>query len=325
MTKFKAAIAGCGAIVFPHTHSLDNLGIEIAAVCDPVAERMEKYNCAKFPGYEAMIDAGGFDVLHVCLPHYLHAPAGIYAMERGFNVLCEKPMALNVAEAETMIKCARDNDVTLGVIFQNRYNPGSQMLKKALESGALGKVKSGYLQVTWFRDEDYYINSGWRGKQSTEGGGVLINQSIHTFDLMNYLMGKQFSNIEASVSNRAHPSIEVEDVAEGVISYDDVKISFYANTIHPYDAPVKLELICEKGRASVSGDTALIEYSDGRKETAKDDDNLPEGVKSYWGQSHFRQIKAFYESLSRGERPEIDGEEAIKTQRIINGIYEAAL
>jgi len=328
MQDFKVAVAGCGAIAPLHVDAIKKLGIEIVAVCDPDEEKAAKYACASYPNYEAMVEAekGRLDVMHICLPHYLHAPAAIYAMERGINVLCEKPMAIHLADAETMIKTASDRKVTLGVIFQNRYNSGSLLIKNALTNGALGKVQSGWLKVTWFRDEKYYTESGWRGKWDTEGGGVLINQSIHTFDLTNYFLGGHPDYVEAAISNRAHPAIEVEDVAEGIIAYGDAKISFYANTIHPYDAPVMIELICEKGRATLEGDTARIEYNDGRVETADpiNDTAMPAGAKSYWGVSHARQIKAFYESLSRGERPEIDGEAAVKTQRLICGIYKSA-
>jgi predicted dehydrogenase len=180
--------------------------------------------------------------------------------------------------------------------------------------------------VTWFRSEAYYTDSKWRGNWATEGGGVLINQSIHTFDLANYLLGGSPDYIEAAIANRAHPYIEVEDVAEGIISYGDVKISFYATTIFPYDAPVELELICENGRASVKGDDALIIYENGEEERPEPISVLsadPE-AKSYWGVGHRWQIKAFYESLNKGEAPEIDGREGIKTQRIICGIYESA-
>ena len=331
MTQFKAAIAGCGAIAPVHTAALKQLGVQLVAVSDPDVSKTIKWRGAvPYPDYEFMIKAGGFDVLHICLPHYLHAPAAIFAMEQGINVLCEKPMATSIADAEQMIKAAEANNVSLGVIFQNRYNPGSQLVKKALDTRALGKILSGWLKVTWHRDEKYYTESTWRGKWETEGGGVLINQSIHTFDLMNYFMGGHPSYIDASIANRAHPSIEVEDVAEGIISYrgqgeDEVKISFYATTIFPYDAPVMLELICENGRATMTGDSAVIEYKNGKTETSAPDDDksLPLGTKSYWGISHTRQIKAFYDALEQHKKPEIDGEEALVTQKLICGIYES--
>ena len=327
---YKSAIAGCGAIAPLHIKALEDLNIQITAVSDPDSSKTQKYqNAAHYTDYESMINAGGFDVLHICLPHYLHAPAAIYAMKRGIHVLCEKPMATTMEDAEEMIKVAEAYNVKLGIIFQNRYNPGSQLIKSVLNSGVLGKPLNGWLKVTWHRNEKYYTESGWRGKWETEGGGVLINQSIHTFDLMNYFMGGKPNYIEASIANRAHPSIEVEDVAEGVIAYgqegDEVKVSFYATTMFPYDAPVMLEIICEKGKITMTGDSAVIEHANGKieKSAPEDDKSLPPGTKSYWGVSHSKQIKAFYESLAKNEKPEIDGKAAIITQKLINGIYES--
>lgn len=326
----KAAIAGCGGIFLLHAESLKAIGVPVIAVCDIVPERAEKYaqeyNCQAFAQYDEMLNAGGFDVLHICLPHYLHAPVAVNAMERGLHVLTEKPMATSVHDAEHMIQTAQAYNVTLGVIFQNRYNPGSVLIKRTLESGRLGKITGGWLRVTWHRDDAYYQHSGWRGKWATEGGGVLINQSIHTFDLMHYFLGGEPLYVEANTANHAHPAIEVEDTAEGVIGYKQTAVSFYVNTIHPYDAPVELELICENGRAKLTGERAVITYPDGREETAdrnSDAATLP-GWKDYWGVSHIRQLRLFYASLAKGETPEIDGREGLKTQRLINGIYESA-
>jgi len=233
-------------------------------------------------------------------------------------------MATTVADAEEMIAAASKSNAKLEIIFQNRYNPGSMAIKKALESGKLGPAQSGWLQVTWLRDESYYSQSDWRGRWATEGGGVLINQSIHTFDLMNYFLGNPTS-VSGSIANRAHPSIEVEDVAEGVINYDDVKVSFFVNNYHPYNAPVALELICENGRATLSDDTATITYNDGLIETSKADDTTTTLYgKSYWGYSHIKQIKDFYQRLTNSTEGGICGMEGLRTQRLINGIYEAA-
>jgi predicted dehydrogenase len=328
--KLKAAIVGCGGIFPMHADALKREGIPIAAVCDLLGERAreqgERYGCRPFVDYKEMLNTGGFDVLHICLPHYLHAPVAIEALGRGFNVLTEKPMATTVADAEAMLQAQRESGKTLGVIFQNRYNPGTRLVKQALQSGALGKVLNGYLRVTWRREKAYYLDSGWRGFWATEGGGILINQAIHTIDMAVHLLGMPLG-ADSVAANRTHPYIEVEDVAEGVLRYaDGVNISFYVNTYHPTDAPIQFGLACENGTVSVTGDEAVIKYNDGRIETAGRDGDAQKvlGMKDYWGVSHILQIRDFYRSVANGEPPVIDGNEGIKSIKVLQMIYDSS-
>ncbi|MDR0271932.1 MAG: Gfo/Idh/MocA family oxidoreductase [Clostridiales bacterium] len=321
--KLRAGIIGLGSVSPMHVDSLRAIGVEVAAVCDKDFEKTKEFGCAAFSDFREMLDAGGFDALHICLPHYLHAPVSIAASEKCFHILCEKPMATNVADAEEMIATAKKNNVALGVVFQNRFSPGALLIKESLESGELGKVLGGAIRVTWNRGESYYSKSDWRGRWATEGGGVLINQSIHTFDMVNNFLGNP-TDVCANIANRAHPSIEVEDVAEGIISYGEIKISFFVNTYHPYNAPASIELICENGRAELLGEDATVILNDGTKKTAGADIEAQKrfGKKSYWGVSHIKQIEAFYNDIANENFPEPT--DALITQKLINAIYESA-
>jgi len=323
-----AAVIGMGGISSVHVKSLQTLGVPITAICDNKPDRAkvahDELGCAYFTDYNEMLKAGGFDVLHICLPHYLHATVAVAALLAGYHVVCEKPMATTVEDAHKMLAAVKTSGKELEIVFQNRYNATSQAVKAVLDAGALGKVTGGWLQVTWHRTESYYSQSDWRGHWATEGGGVLINQSIHTFDLMNFFLGAPES-VSGSVANRAHPSIEVEDMAEGVIMYGDVPISFFVNNYHPYDAPVRLEVVCENGRATIDGDMATVTYADGRVEKYSNDDNVPDlQGKAYWGYSHVKQFEAFYDVLNGKAASRVCGLEGMRTQQLINGIYEAA-
>jgi len=330
LKSLTAAIIGLGNIAPMHAKSLTEIGVKITAVCDKNKSIAESFalglpSCAAFDDYNEMLEKADFDVLHICLPHFLHAPVAIAALKKGVHVLTEKPMATTVEDAEDMISAARESKKTLGVIFQNRYSPGAALIKSALESGELGTVKGGWIRVTWNRPESYYAISDWKGKWATEGGGALINQSIHCFDLMNFFLGEPTA-IDASIANRAHPSIEVEDVAEGVVTYGTAPISFFVNTYHLYDAPAALELICENGYATLTGEEATITMNNGQQKTSAIDTEAQKRfrMKSYWGVSHIKQIEDFYKSLATGEPVKIDGTEALRTQRLVNGIYESA-
>ncbi|MCL2362040.1 MAG: Gfo/Idh/MocA family oxidoreductase [Defluviitaleaceae bacterium] len=323
----RAAIIGLGGVSSVHINSLDAIGIPITALCD-INPELRKRDCLFFTDYESMLAHGGFDVLHICLPHYLHAPVAIAALRRGIHVICEKPMATTVKDAESMIAASKESGAMLEIIFQNRFNPSTQGIKAIINSGELGRVTGGWIQVTWHRTQAYYEAARWRGTWTEGGGGVLINQAIHTFDLMNYIVSDTLGNptsITGFMANRALPSIEVEDVVEGRIVYGDVNISYYANSYHPYDAPVRLEIVCENGRASLTGDVATITYNDGPTKTINNEENPHELFgKHYWGYSHIRQIQVFYDNLSGKAAPRVPGSEGLRVQRIVNGIYDSA-
>ncbi|GEN57713.1 oxidoreductase [Halolactibacillus alkaliphilus] len=334
MKILKVGIIGCGNIFPMHAASvIEREDTELVAVCDVKRERAdEKASQVKakaYYDYEEMLDKESLDVVHICLPHHLHAPVTAAATKRKIHVMTEKPMAIHYDDAVAMIDGAKENGVMLGVIFQNRYNPGSQLIKKMLTSGELGQIKSGKLQVTWDRSDAYYQNSDWKGTWEKEGGGVIIDQAIHTMDLMRWFVDSELKYVDASISNRAHEIIEVEDAAEGVIAYKNgVVTAFHAINYYTYDAPVEIELHCEKGIAKMVADKATVTLEDGRTFVA--DHNPLEtftydsGVKGYWGVSHVKQINKYYDVIQgKKEVLDIPAEEALKTQQMINAVYQS--
>jgi UDP-N-acetyl-2-amino-2-deoxyglucuronate dehydrogenase len=331
MKKYKAGIIGCGNIFPMHAASIQLTDIaELAAVCDNKEDRAikfaGKYNCNYYTDYKEMIDKAGIDVVHICTPHFEHAPMAVYAANAGKHILTEKPMAITTEQAKEMLDACDSNGVTLGVIFQNRYNPGSQLIKGAIDDGSLGQVLGAKCSVTWKRTDDYYSKSDWKGTWDKEGGGVLIDQAIHTMDLMRWFIGDEIEYVNATVGNRAHEIIEVEDSAEGVIKFKNgVFASFHAINYYSYDAPVEIEIHCVKGVAKMVADRATIKYNDGSEVSRDTNPNevidYGEGVKLYWGVSHSKQIRDFYYDLAAGRKPYVDGLEAARTQAMINAVY----
>jgi UDP-N-acetyl-2-amino-2-deoxyglucuronate dehydrogenase len=333
MSKFKVAIIGCGNIFPMHASSIQlSDAAELVAICDNKEDRAkqaaEKYNCNFYTSYEEMLDKEEIDVVHICTPHYLHAPMTAYAASKGKHILTEKPMSITTEDARGMVEVCERNGVTLGVIFQNRYNPGSQLIKDAIVDGSLGQVLGAKCSVTWNRSDEYYSKSDWKGTWEKEGGGVLIDQAIHTMDLMRWFVGEEIEYVDAQIGNRAHEIIEVEDSVEGVIKFKNgIFGGFHAINYYSYDAPVEIEIHCVKGIAKMVGDKATIIYSDGKVVTVDKNPNevidYGEGVKIYWGVSHMKQIRDYYDSLNNGGVLYIDGKEALKTQEMIAGIYQS--
>jgi UDP-N-acetyl-2-amino-2-deoxyglucuronate dehydrogenase len=332
MKRFRVGIIGCGSIFPMHSVSVvQQANAELVAVCDikedRAKQRAEEYNCAYYLDYQEMIDKENLDVVHICTPHYLHAPMAVYAAEKGVHILTEKPMAIELADAYAMIEAAENSGVVLGVIFQNRYNPGSKLIKEVLDSGELGRVLSCKLSVTWKRTDEYYSLSDWKGTWELEGGGVVIDQAIHTLDLARWFINSEIEYVEASIANRTHSKIEVEDVAEGVIKFKNgVLTSFYTINYHGYDAPVEIELYCEHGLAKMTADSGVVRLNNGRELRADPDPNEffnYGAVKQYWGVSHIKQITNFYQALAQGVEPDITGRDAVKTQELVCAIYQS--
>lgn len=332
--KFKVAVIGCGNIFLAHALPLDYMrNIDLVAVCDIKEERAiemaRRFKCSYYTDYKQMLMNEEIEVVHICTPHYLHAEMAIYICSLGKHVFTEKPMSIKLDDAKRMIECAKNNNVKLGVVFQNRYNASSQLVKKTLDSGELGKIKSAKANITWQRTDEYYDLSDWKGTWDKEGGGVIIDQAIHTLDLMRWFINDDIEYVFSIISNDQHYEIKVEDSAQGIIKYKNgILTSFYAMNYYSYDAPIEIEIHCENGIAKIIGDTGKISFNDGREYIAKTNVKEKEIYgpfnKDCWGISHIKQIYNFYEAIEGDKTPYISAEDVIKTQQMICAIYDSA-
>lgn len=330
MKKLRVGVIGCGNISERHLDSAQALDeAELVSVCDikedRAKEKAEKYKTAMYLDYKEMLEKENLDVVHICLPHYLHVPVALDAMELGINVISEKPMSIKYEDAVRAVEFAEKQGVLYGVIFQTRYNTPSKLVKQRIEDGRLGKVLCARSTLTWYRPEDYYAKSDWKGTWDKEGGGVMIDQAIHSLDLANWLINSVPVEIQSSIRNRNHKSMIVEDSGEGLIKYKNgATLSFWAMNNYLINEPIEIRVYCENGKAIFSYDEATITYDDGVVETVK---NSPQrivsytGGKDYWGRQHAVQIKQFYQSVLGYEKLEISGREALKIQKIICDIY----
>lgn len=330
MNKLRVAVIGCGNISVMHLDSITKLDeSELVAVCDIKEERAvaaaDKYHTIAYTDYQEMLKKEKLDVVHLCLPHYLHTIVAKEAFMAGINVLSEKPMSIHYEDALSAVELAEKCNVKYGVIFQCRYNTPSVLVKKRIMDGRLGAVKCARTTLTWYRPDDYYGNSDWKGTWDKEGGGVVIDQAIHSLDLANWFIDSTPVEVQASLHNRNHKNMVVEDSAEGLIKYQNGSIlSFYAMNNYMVDEPIEIRLLCKNGTVILSYDDARITYSDGTVECVK---NQPQkivsytGGKPYWGTQHAVQIEQFYRAVAGIEELEISGKEALKIQKIICDIY----
>lgn len=330
MQKLKTAIIGCGNIFPVHADVLKNLAdVELTYVVDNQKSRAKaaasKYNCSYLTDYRKLFNLQ-LDVVHVCTPHYLHLPMTADLLEHNLNVLLEKPLTLNYQTGCQLAQLAAGSSSKLGVVFQNRFNPNNQKAKQLLSRGELGKIKGIKGFVTWHRDKNYYLQDSWRGSYQTEGGGVLINQAIHTLDLMQWFVG-DVAELKASIDTRLLQNIiEVEDTAEATLYFVNGAVGiFYATNTFTSNSPVEIVIDCEKASLQLVGNRLLKIESGIVEELQIQAEKEPANYKSYWGNSHQKIISGFYKDIKLGtEKYIINAESAVKSLQIIDAIYQSA-
>lgn len=327
MDKLRAAVIGCGGIAQVHLAKLDDMpDVELMAVCDIRADRAEaaaaRYGGKAYTDWRELLGRDDLDVVHLCTPHSLHAPMALDALAKGLRVLTEKPMASEVPDALAM---AAADGGKLGVCFQNRFNGSVAMARSIVEGGEMGDLLALRGEVVWHRTPAYYAESGgWRGRLDGSGGGVLINQAIHTLDLMLWLGGPPETVSGGASTDAFHGGIEVEDSAHFRVTFANGRTGvFYATVGHAADAPVLLELTLEKGRLIIRGDT--LTRTGGAGEALLYAPEKPAaGAKAYWGSGHGALIDDFYRCAREGVPFRIGGEEALPALLALKSVYRSS-
>lgn len=327
----KAGIVGCGNIAKMHAEALKKMAdVKIQAFADCNMERAacykEKYGAAEtncWQSLEEMLDKEELDVVHICTPHNLHVSMAKAALERGVHVFMEKPPAICRKDFQMLREAEKKSGKKVGICFQNRYNESVEKVREELNSEEFGKIIGARAFLTWSRDVEYYEKSGWRGKKTSEGGGVLINQAIHTLDLLVQFLG---TPEEAEASMRNHHlkgKIEVEDTMEAYIRFHESTACMYATNAYAADAPVLIELVCENGRIRMEETFLRIQYKDGTEKTFSYEKPVGTG-KAYWGNSHGRCIADYYKCLRTGDKFRNDLDGVKETFSLTMDLYEAA-
>ncbi len=311
----KTAVIGLGVIGCVHLQVLAEMQREVAAVCD-VDERkfVECPNATPYVDYKKMIDEIHPDVVHICTPHYLHAEMVVYALEKGVNVLCEKPLCISRDEIEKILEAEERSTAQLGVVLQNRYNAANIYVKEQLGDE---KATNGYATMIWNRNEKYYAQAEWRGTKDMEGGGVLINQALHTLDLLQYFCGEP-DQVVASVNNfTLKDVIEVEDTASALYS-GKANFTFFATNGSCKDFTPEVMLYTKDGYIRVMGDYVLhndeLKHFDSYKKVYG---------KGCYGTGHGRLFAHFYDCVENGKKFPIDGNEGSKVIKMILAAYES--
>jgi predicted dehydrogenase len=320
-----SAVIGLGVIGKVHIEAIQSLkNAKLVAVCDidgakqPAVPQGVNF----YADYREMLEREKPGVVHICLPHYLHYPVAKHCAEKGFNIFAEKPLALNAKEGGEYCKLEKQYHVKICLCLQNRLNATTESLHKLLRSGDYGKVTGIRGSVTWFRSKDYYEAGPWRGIMAQAGGGCMINQAIHTVDLMQYFAGSPVKSVRGTTGRMLDYGLEVEDTAAGHIVFANGAAALFMASVANYtDENVEINVACEKGEFLLR-DKKLFKAGKGGPELISAETEAFAG-KAVYGNSHIKLIERFYRFLETGEGGYIPPEEGLPSLKIIDAIQES--
>ncbi len=328
------AIVGCGVISPTHARSISELpDAKLVAVCDVVPEKAQAlsalypadaYTCA-----DEMLRRDDIDAVVVLTPSGLHTEVGVQAARAGKHVLVEKPMDVTLEQADRLIQTCAAAGVKLGVISQHRFDPAMMALKKAVDEGKLGQLNFGGSHTKWFRAQAYYDSGNWRGTWALDGGGALINQSIHYVDMLQYIMGP-VEELNGYTCTRAHERIEVEDLAVASIKFRSGALGLLEGSTLAYPGFfARLDVNGTLGSVVIENDQVKDWYL-----CSEEPCPVPPGEvggfiggtssKDIWHHSHRRQIQDFIDAIREDREPLVNGHEGRKPLEIVLAVYESS-
>jgi predicted dehydrogenase len=336
MKIWNVGIIGAGLIADFHAKAILSLGnARLAGICGSNPEKVrtltDKYECKAFADTEQMFRSPEVDIVTIATPSGAHLDPAVEAARHGKHVICEKPLEISLNRIDRMIKAHREAGTSLGGIFNYRFNATLPYLKKAVDSGRFGTITYASVHVPWWRNESYYKNS-WHGTLELDGGGALMNQSIHMIDILQYLMGP-VDSLQAYVATLAH-EIEVEDTAAAILQFRNKALGVIYGATSSFPGQFRrLEITGTHGTViQVENSFKVWQFAD---QTDADNELLRSysGIEGGGGVSdpaaipfepHARNIAAFIDSVESGRPFEIDGTEARKAVEIIVAIYSSA-
>lgn len=332
-------IIGTGLIAEFHAKALAEIpGAKIVACLDKFPERAalyaQKHDCKPYTDLDAFLDHPGLEVVNICTPSGLHMDAAIPAAAAGKHLIIEKPLETTTERCLKIIEACRKAGVTLSGIFPSRFFGAAQALKTAATTGRFGKLTMGSAYVKWWREQDYYSKGGWKGTKALDGGGALINQSIHAVDLLLWFMGDA-KEVTSYCGTIGHEGIEVEDNAVASISFKNGALGVVQGSTSIW--PGFLKRIEVSGLAgSVILEEENLAFWKFRNETLEDDRiraAFASATSSGGGASdpaaighhgHRLQFENVIAAIESGRKPLVTGEEAAKAVALIEAIYRSA-
>ncbi len=295
-----------------------------------------EHHCTSFGTLDELLENPNIDIVTIATPSGAHLEPVLAAAENGKHILCEKPLEITAERIKKMIAHCQEHQVVLSGIFNRRFNPAVEKVKTAIASNSFGKIAMAQANIHWYRDQAYYDSGAWRGTLALDGGGVLMNQSIHTIDLLLYFMGP-VKRLSASTALIAHEGIEVEDTAVAILEFENGALgSINASTAcwSKEGIPAEISILGSQGNVCLLDEKfKRWEFQDNSlmdeivKENMVDSNakalgaNDPKAINAKGHQLNFQNLVS---SIKENTQPFINGDEAMKSVSLINHIYKSA-
>ncbi len=335
----KFALIGCGRIAASHLKAALENQLEIAALCDPDqgairALRREfglegETGIREYADYRQMLDElPGLELAAVTTASGMHAQMTLDCIDAGVHVIVEKPMTLDLAQADEIIRRSEQAGVWVCACHQNRFNLAVQKMRAALEEGRFGRLSHGSVQVRWHRSRDYYRQADWRGSWAGDGG-CLMNQCLHGIDLLLWMMGGRAVEVYGLLSNRFHPEMEAEDLGMALVRFEGGATALIEGTtnVYPDNLEENLSLFGQRGTAQLGGKSAneikVWQFDDTRPEDAQAL-GFAEKTDSVYGNGHRALYKDMVRAIRHGRPPCVDARAGRAAVELILAIYKSA-
>jgi len=338
-------IIGCGVIGPTHAKAISGLPdarlVAVADVIDEQAQQLaDRYGATPYANVQEMLDSEQLDVVNICTPSGLHGVLACQAMRSGRHVIVEKPMEISHEAIEQMLRVQQESGVKMAVISQHRFDPATRHVYELVQQRALGRLVLGSAQIPWWRSQKYYDSGAWRGTWALDGGGVLMNQGIHSIDLLQWLMGP-VRTVYAYTDTLAH-RMETEDVAVAVLRFANGGLGTLAGTTGAYPGMgARIEVYGDRGSAVVADDhlASLHLWTEDdevspygttaaqRAQSVVDQADMPSAARDPAAidiASHAAQIADMMQAILEDRPPLVDGEAGRRPVEIILGVYESA-
>lgn len=336
-------IVGCGMVADFHARAIAAMkGGHLACVYSRSKENADRvaeaYGCAAYTDYKQFIAHPGLDIVSIATPSGAHLEPAVKAARAGKHIVCEKPLEITLERIDKMIQVCKQNKVMLVGIFQRRFNEATGVFKKAVEAGRLGKITMADAYIKWYRTQEYYDSGYWRGTWNLDGGGALMNQSIHTIDILYHLAG-DVEQVCAYANTATHKRIEAEDNAVAILKFKSGAMgviqgstSCFSRTGHP----IEVHMCGSEGSIFMQDECFTVwDFNKGRSNDKKIMQKLGArgggagvGAADPTAMSHVQHQKNFEDmvrALKSGKPPMVDGPEGRKSVEIILAIYQSAL